>query len=286
MSIVQKTKAETSIVVESQAFFRINQPAVNNGDIFRIDQTVRAIVVGSESDFSEYTLYYYDPVKELSLNIASITVDQPWIGRIDARLTDQISGTECFGELYITPKNLYLPSRFQTPQQGSTGFVQVWAPNIDLIAYTDDPPAIPDKRALRRISTALQIEGNGKNNYLYLPVYGRKNWTFRLIRADNGATSGACSVRPVKFVLPDLRTTELWGTTSWLGSFANEGEIAGGTFNSEDAKAFAEYVTTAGHPGGRFDYLEFRIDANTNDPAAPGGGSLQGGWQVLFEAYD
>lgn len=286
MTILQPVPASQATRL-SQDFYRINQPAESNGDIFKLDIGIRAIIVGPESDFSEYSLYYFDVTKQSSINIATVTVDQPWIAPIAARLDATYPNSNQKGFLYIVPKDFYIPGSFLLASGSNT----IFAPNIDIIAYTKDPAQIPDKRPRRCIESALVLPG-GDVSKVFLPVYGRKSFTFRALYAFQAVGQLATfdvEVCGIRFGLPvgntfsnSLNSLSMLGPLTGVSPFAL-GNGVGLTYDAEKDSDFGDNAATATGAKGRLDYLEIRISVDNDvDPET----ELQGGVQIILDAYD
>jgi hypothetical protein len=261
MGLLQSVQASKALVNESQGLYRINQPAVNNGDIFRLDQSFRTVVVGPQSDFAEYTLYYYDPVRDLRVNLAAVTSDQPWIGRLDARLTDLFVGTLLPGALYIVPKDLYIPQQLPLSGITDTGRVTTFAPNIDILCYQQDPGAIPDKRPSKTIRTTVITDPiKTRENLVNIPVYGRRHWDLTVI--DNFLSGGNeqldIRVRGIRFSYPIGAAT--LGNQNALLAFLSESNAppvqVGLSYDSD----MEEAISNQGAEG-YFDYIQVGIIA-------------------------
>lgn len=287
MTVIQSTTAEQAFVGKGEGFYRIFQRARGNGDIFRLNQPVKAIIVGPQSDFSEYTIYYYDPLKRLSVNVANISSDQPFIGDIRARL-DQIYGgtvagarTGLPGELVIIPKNVYSPSTLLS----SGGVDTLFAPSIDLLLYQEIPSVIPDKRPSKSIRVAVQRSSGA--NYVHIPTYGRRVWNAAFVYSDatpNTFSKLDLTVVGVRFGYPIAASTisekeliVLNTTPASLSTFSN-GRSVGLNFNAEEDNAPATYGSR-----GYFDYVSLLFDTDSvGSPIT----DIQGGIQIFFDARD
>jgi hypothetical protein len=285
MTVLQNTSASFGIINQGQGFYRIFQKALGNGDIFGIDQSAKAIIVGPNSDFAEYTLYYLDPLKGSAVNLATISSDQPFVGDINARLDRLYGNTDIKGQLVITPKDLYIPTAFFSP--GGGGIATTFEPFIDLIIYSVSPSQVPDKRPRRVIRSAVQL-GSGTNRIRF-PTYGRRLWSFAIVNAQlNPALFSVFEVTVIgySFALPSGNASSdtpsygstLTPTVSMVPPYTI-GRNVGMTYNAEDASALAQDGTA-----GYWDYIEALVEVDVAvapDPTAP-----LGGVQVKFSAHD
>ncbi|MDP2607255.1 MAG: hypothetical protein Q8S00_32360 [Deltaproteobacteria bacterium] len=279
MSILQLASASNAIINEGQKFYRINQPALGNGDIFEVDQSVKAIVVGPLSDFAEYSVYYYDPITDLAVNLATISSDQPFIGDLLVRLDQQYRGARGLsGKIIVTTKDLYIPTAFAGAIAPSTS--DIFPPNIDLLFYTTPPNTIPDKRPSRVIRTAISAAAAVAVHSFHFPSYGRRIISISLVDASS-AIAASLSVSGTNFAYPSgdfysdtvPMIATLGGTTAMT-----PGGISGMTYNAETPAAIA-----GGGTRGYWDYITANIisDFDINPPT-----SVRGDLQIFFSAKD
>lgn len=274
-------------VIQGQAFYRIKKLANNSGDIFPVNISAKAIVVGPESDFAEYTIYYFDPVKNSRVSVATLSSDQPFIGRLGVDLSDSYPSSAIGslppipGQLFIAPRDLYNSAYFT-----ATGIVNAYRPRIDLLVYTKDVPVVPDKRPTYRVRTAMQGSA-AVVNVAAFPVYGRRALSMRAISTDGAVRN--FTLRGLKFTLP-IRTDPPGSAAAIVETLA--AGATSGSLNDYISASFNEDMLindavpgnfTGGFeiPVGRWDYVVVLSDA-ASDPSAAFNGQVS----LLVEAYD
>lgn len=284
-----QTQASQSIINNGQDVFRINQPVVNNGDIFRIDQSVQAIAIGPQSDFSEYTIYYLDSALQVAQELV-INPDQSWVGRLGAREDITYPNSNTQGSIIAVPRNLFIPDAF-IPQFADANVV--YRPRVDLLFYSKGAQQVPDKRPPRIWRSALNIPADPPNSSLesLFPVYGARQWQFRLLQAQAAADDYTVRVRGYKFMFPtgdapidNALIVDLLAETAatTLTGSQNIGMVW-------DADTGVPVFTSLGlsvvAAGGYYDYIGVTVttdDVAGNDPSL----FQTGGAQIFFEARD
>lgn len=172
-------------VLDSQDYFRIFQELQSSGDIIEIDTSTKALFIGPQSDIARVTLPYYDPQATNSLRQVEVSVDNPFVGRLDALLATPIVNTGTAGPgIVATPSparllvslndiidNSYVP--YGTVLV-NTVFVRV-TPEIDFYAYFREPTNLAPVRADKTFLFSDISMGAGINTLIYLvPYYGRR----------------------------------------------------------------------------------------------------------------
>lgn len=286
---LQPTTATNVIVNNAQEVFRIKQDVVNNGDIFRIDQSVRAIAVGPQSDFSEYSIYYLDSPIQAAEELI-VNPDQSWVGRLDAKENVTYPNSDVLGSLIAVPKNLYIPDAIPS----SFDRTLIYPPRVDLLFYTQGAEQVPDKRPPRTWRTALNIPADPplSSQETLFPVYGARQWQFRLLQAQAVANDYNVSIFGYKFMFPTgdspinnalIRDKIGEVTTQTLTGAQSIGMVWNATTGAAIFTSFGTGPAVAA--GGYYDYIGVGVstdNVNGNDPA-----SFQtGGAQLFFEARD
>ena len=287
MTVLQNSTAENAIINQGEGSFRIFQPALGNGDIFSIDQSVRSIAVGPQSDFSRYTVYYFDPLTAQTVNLTTIDKRQPYVNDLKVRLDQKYTGTQAGvrdrlpGKLIVTPGELFIPSAFFTAPGTNTTFL----PQIDLLFNTTPPQSISTARTPKIIRSALQLAS--AVNRVRIPVYGRKTWSVSVVYAfttPNTITVVDLDVLGYRFSFPSGNTaSDTPIVVNTLGATASMttkalGNSVGMTYDAEAASANANNGAR-----GYFDYIELVIEVDgAIDPSA----SALGGVQVFFDGRD
>lgn len=170
----------TLAVTRGQEYFRLTERILSVGAIFTIDQSLKAVVIGPQSELSELVLNYYDPQEPGSQNQVIVTPGTPFIGRIDAlgATTFPVSGNPAVITAF--------------PNQATT--VAVPVPNIvppllDVLFYFSDPSNVTLRRAnffsRQRFNYLDTVPGDFENVAL-LPYFGRQKGSVQF----NNQTAG------------------------------------------------------------------------------------------------
>lgn len=170
---------DVQAVIRSQEYFRLKQVVQSPGDIYELDESTRAVYIGPDSDIGEVQMTYFNPDEPNALETAIISINGPFVGRVDALLKTIVPSTSQPARILINPvdivDNAYVPPlsiaerRFNIPAQ------------IDLIAALKNLPDIPSVRADKtfRFPSVPYTAGqafppdNGSTDIL-LPIYGRR----------------------------------------------------------------------------------------------------------------
>lgn len=280
-------------ILKGQKFHRIKTRAVDSGDLFRVQSSAQAIVVGPESDFSEYFAYYYDPVQPGLISKLRLSTDQPFIGQLNATLADNYPTqpqnnvlTPIPGEIIIVPGELYNPEALKFLAQGPflNGIEANYIPQIDLLFYFDEPAAIPDKRPPLKIRNAIQTAAAGAApSIVSIPVYGRRSMSMSVYQTDVTVNPVSVEIIGIKFTWPlfDFNSAQQVLITTLTAIVQGEG--VNSSWN-EDA-IFNDGVSPIGGkdiPVGRFDYIVARLPNTENDPSQTPSGQIQ----FIAEAFD
>lgn len=178
---------DVNAVLASQDYFRLKRPVQSPGDIYPIDVSARSIFIGPDSDISEVRIQYANPDAPGGEETADVSVNGPFVGRIDVDLGQQIPSTlqpsrilaspvDIVNNAYVRPTGaLVTPARrFNIPAV------------IDLIVALQTLPAIPETRADRTFRfSQVPFEdttgpGNGSTD-IVVPVYGRRMVTVQFV---------------------------------------------------------------------------------------------------------
>lgn len=161
-------------VLNGQEYFRIKQELESGGDIFEIDSSVKALVIGPESDVSDLLVTFYDQQSNLKIGETIISAATPFIGRVDSFLSTVFPGTGLPARIQVSVRdiidNTTVPQQIVTPEVISRP-----KPLIDLLAYFDIPASLPlgraDKSYLYPFGTVTNLAGP---NLYIVPMYGRR----------------------------------------------------------------------------------------------------------------
>lgn len=239
------------------------------GTSISFDISTKAIAVGPNSSFDRYNVYYYNPTNGLRIEMGSIAVGVPWIGRLDAFMSIDIERLEQPGKIYVTPQNNFDAEALTQAAVSRT----VMPPMIDLLAYnTDKIVGLPTSRVDEFYDRAMILEYDPYTTY-YFPFYGREKLDLHFYGSRT-------------FAPGDLQPS-VYGIS--LGNF----QFAGGVWQPtvrQQLLAAANYTQNNIHyhydgSSGKFEYIEIQF-AVVN----PGGLNYpnvysDGGFRMWFNAY-
>jgi hypothetical protein len=278
---------QSSISVQrSQDVFRLLTELQSNGDIYEIDTSVLGLVIGPNSDIQNVRAYFFDDQSSDRITTALISVSDPYLGRVDARMNEDYPAMDLKGHVLIVaddlvphPDQVFLLGQSTGPLAGEN---IVWhRPQLDLIAHHTTPKTSPIARAERQwvddvwITSDLAQEGDGNAWYLY-PHYRRKYF----------------HVRTHLVAIPDDMTYDVYGITFFPDTEGNfdgypsmvfrpivVGAALTGVANAPSdsgpytvlySNLLADQIpaNATANSLGYFDYMLVRI----TDPATPAGG--------------
>lgn len=201
MSFPQAQSSAT--VLANQDYFRLITELRSSGEIYEIDTSIRGLVIGPQSDIQTVRLFYPDPSTPSRINDTLVSVSDPFIGRIDARMDQDYPQVGTKGRLLVASDD-WVPGLaggigpLQVTQQFYIDSdnpdydydIIVWhPPQLDILAYHIDPPAVPIARSERQWADEVTIIARtplttGKSWYFY-PHYRRKYFHARVLNAAN-----------------------------------------------------------------------------------------------------
>ena len=242
-------KDANQAVLRGQEYFRIKQAIQSPGDIFEIDQSTKAIYIGPDSDIAEARITYYDPDVPGGLATADVSVNGPFVGRIDSLLATKVPGTNQTARILAAPVDL-VDNAYRRPLTGPfANFREYNVPaQLDLMCALNTLPDIPSVRAdrtLRFPNTPYEISapsGSGGTD-LIIPIYGRRMISVQVV-------SAAFVGYAMEFYLVALQpgaTTE----PKYLGALDPVLSASVGLTQTAVIRASSEYlnkVTTGGEP--------------------------------------
>lgn len=232
-------------VIEGQQFFRLYTELQSGGDIYEVDTSALAFVIGPQSDLARVRVTYYDPSAPNQVTSFVVSVDDPFIGRVDALGNTQYPVSKAPARILVTPEDLYEPLALA---ELAGSFEQTVAPvRMDLLSYLSPPTAVPGKRADYIVSGRITIPDSGDGTggvQLALPYYRRK---YAAINMGN--------------FTPDDYTYSILGvsfTTDKSGASYQTlvTQLAAGTFNNS---AFAETAEIKASTDGMWDFLTIQL---------------------------
>lgn len=172
MAFPQTTALEASR--NGQEVWRLFTPLESSGDIYESELSCRAAVIGPDSDIARANITYYDVQNANQANTASISVNKPYIGRLDA-LASRTFQTGDQARLLISPLDLVPPPGYRPPSAGATDPIETVVPNIDLLFYLGEVPGYIGPRS-NRVYLFEQLPSFSSLNpqWFLIPFYGRR----------------------------------------------------------------------------------------------------------------
>lgn len=166
--------AASESVLAGQPVYRIFQESIQYPTLIEVDESAQAIVVGPQSDFGSFDLYYPDILVASGIAKATITPDRPWLARTNANLADSYKPVA--KSIPTAPgKLLIVPSDFEVPFTGIFPPKPLFEPVVDLLVYTSSLPAILPKRTTRIFKGPTAITDAANNPVSYsIPTYRRR----------------------------------------------------------------------------------------------------------------
>ena len=180
-------------VLGNQEFFRILQDIESAGSIFEIDVPTSAIYIGPNSDISEVRLTYYDKQTRGAgatnlQQVADISVNGPFIGRLNALMATQYPGTGQLARILAYPVDIVDPAYVRPTGAGAAPARRANVPpKIDLICSTAPLPETPNVRADRTYRfprVPFNNDAGGADDGstdLVIPIYGRRMVTIQIV---------------------------------------------------------------------------------------------------------
>jgi hypothetical protein len=199
MAVLQKQQADRA-VLNGQDFFRLNQEIESGGDMYEINTSSKALVVGPQSDLSSYTVNYLDLQSPDSINSVKLAVDNPVIGRIDALLDTNYPTAKIPAFVLVSPRDLvdnnWVPSDFVAAPPNNDIVAARPIPRIDLFAYLKDPPVVSPLRDDRvyRFPFVAALPSPARAFYI-LPYYGRRYGEFSFANLSGGDDAQTYTIR-------------------------------------------------------------------------------------------
>lgn len=177
-------------VLANQEFFRIFQPVESAGDIYEIDSSTRAIYIGPNSDLAEVRLQYYSrqAIGDDKMEIADVSVNGPFVGRLDSLLVTPYPNIAQPGHILVYPVDIVDPA-YERPTGINSAPVRRFnvPPRIDLICALKDLPSIPAVRADRTFrfprvpfNNEPGMDDDGSTD-IVIPIYGRRMVTVQIV---------------------------------------------------------------------------------------------------------
>lgn len=170
-------------VLRQQEYYRLKREVQSPGDIYEIDASTKAVYIGPDSDISEVKVQYFDPNAPNSVETAVVSINGPFVGRLDSMLKTKVPTTSQPGRLLVSPVDIVDPS-YQVVYSGARQPMRQFLipPQIDLMAALSPLPDIPQVRADKTFrypsvpyDTVLNADPDTDGATIVLvPIYGRR----------------------------------------------------------------------------------------------------------------
>lgn len=259
-------------VLEGQEFFRIHTELESNGDLYEVDTSAKAIVIGPNSDIQNVRVYYYDVQGNNQIESAIVSIDDPVVTRMNAFMAQEYPGLGAKARILIGSDDIvpHLPGMPLVEPQVQGDLIVWFKPVIDVLCYHRDPPSLPSTRGERQWQMPITIldrgEGTGISSY-YFPHYRRKYFHVRFF---NPALLTGYTFR--LFGITFGQAVQTAGSEGYPGQFwdAIIGPVAlGGIYNAGDYVLYAIHppslAAPRAYPMGYYDYILLVVSGDDVD---------------------
>jgi hypothetical protein len=159
-------------VLQGSEFFRLFTRLTSAGDIYEMDVSAKAFVIGPQSDISRVRVTSWDPELPGSVQSFIVSVDDPFLGRVDNFGSQKYPTANTPARILISPEDFFA---FWQPSTLAQDIVARVNPTIDLLAYLAPPAATPARRSDFVQKGRLEIAAGGNNvTTLIYPYFRRK----------------------------------------------------------------------------------------------------------------
>jgi len=207
-----QTPASQSIL-KFQEFYRLFTTLEGSGDVYEMDVSAQAIVIGPNSDIAAINVTYADPALPTIVNRATVSLNSPLIGRVSASLADAYSGQGPKQRILINSvdvvNNLFRPALIDVAD-----LVAFIPPRIDVIAYLAPVDVVPERRAdfVTRGRVTIFDRGGGTGiTWILCPYYRRKFLSVKIVN-DTADPNYTVQVRGYSFRLTGSMTNAAYET--------------------------------------------------------------------------
>jgi hypothetical protein len=240
-------------VIEGQSFWRLFTELQSSGDIYEMDVSALAFVIGPQSDIARVRVTYYDLTTPSKSSSFVVSLGDPLSGRLDAlasvRYPNQVPA-----RILISPEDII--NRTLTP----TGFnilednLLKIQPRIDVLAYLTPPSFVPAMRAdftTRGVLPIFFSMVGDTSSWLSIPYYKRRGAMLRFRNTD--AAAYTINVVGVSYMAN--------------AAFAFEEPVATGVALAGNS---SELIQVRSNPDGLYDKLIIEVTGPANDGLDPG----------------
>jgi hypothetical protein len=236
-------------VIEGQSFWRLFTELQSSGDIYEVDVSALAFVIGPQSDIARVRVTYYDLTTPSKSSSFVVSLGDPFSGRIDALASVRYPNNVPARTL-ISPEDII--NRTLTP----TGF-NILEDNllsiktrIDVLAYLTPPSFVPAMRADFTTRGVLPVPASvgigDASSWLSIPYYKRRGAMLRFRNTD--AAAYTINVVGVSYMAN--------------AAFAFEEPIATGVALAGNSSAL---IQVRSNPDGLYDKLIIEVKGPAND---------------------
>lgn len=170
-----------SQVLRSQDYYRLKQLVRSPGDIYELDASTKAIYIGPDSDIGEVLVQYFNPNAPNSVESAVVSINGPFVGRLDSMLASQVPATGQPGRILVSPVDI-VDNSYRRPGDAQPLRSYNIPAYIDLIAALaplPDIPAVRADRTLRFPSVPFDLTPDPDDPFVHstdliIPIYGRR----------------------------------------------------------------------------------------------------------------
>lgn len=263
-------------VLAGQEAFRLYTALQSNGDIYEIDTSIKSLVIGPNSDIQNARAYYYDPTIPGSVQTALISVNDPYVTRMDALMGTPVENLGTMARILVSsddmvphPDQEYL-GLSQLYQEGD--LVYTYPPFIDIMGYHRDPPAFPQTRAERRWDINVTVldrgEGSGYSFYAF-PGYRRRYFHVKGVQLVGFPGAPASTLTLLGVTFTPGASGGVWASTHPLGAvtLTSAFDTAQLIYYANQEINLDGVAAALDHTSGLFDYYMVAVGS----PAIDGG---------------
>ena len=166
-------------VTKGQDYWRLFTELGSSGDIYESPQSGRAFVIGPDSDIARVKIVYFDANESSQANEVIVSVDKPFIGRLDA-LNSQTYPSGERARLLISSADILVPSvffaanAFTPPTAAAAANIDIVPANIDFIQYLGEVPSVIPPRSDKVFQFGQIPDIASDQQWLLVPFYGRR----------------------------------------------------------------------------------------------------------------
>jgi hypothetical protein len=171
----QPTGADS--VSKFQDFYRLNTQIASPGDIFELDVTASAVLIGPDSDFAQVRLTMWNATGPVTRSTkAIVTPDRSFNAPVQPQSTIYPSSGQKKGRTLFSPHDLFNPYYRPLGYDDVHDRIRFFQPRIDLMAYYAPQPSLVAQRSDKRWTMQYykQPAAAGDDSWVMVPYYGRK----------------------------------------------------------------------------------------------------------------